>query len=276
MDFSPARVRAIFLSDVHLGTPACQAGRLLEFLKAYDSEYLFLVGDIIDFWAMRRRGVYWSAEQNTLVQKILKRARHDVKVVFIPGNHDEAAREHVGTSFGNIRVERDYLHVAADGKRYLLIHGDEFDQVTKYHRWLAVLGDEAYAFLVQLNLWLSWVRRRLRIPGYWSLSGYAKRKVKTAVSFIFDFEESVLRHAREHGADGVICGHIHAAALRISGGVTYINCGDWVESCTAIVEHPTGRMELVHWGIEEAPAVLAGVHEAPGRRRAVELETAQS
>jgi UDP-2,3-diacylglucosamine pyrophosphatase LpxH len=242
------RVRSIFLSDIHLGTPACQAERLLEFLKAYESRHLFLVGDIIDFWAIHRRGVYWSTEQNTVVQKILKRARHDVNVIFVPGNHDEAVREHVGTSFGNIRVERDYVHVAADGKRYLLIHGDEFDQVTKYHRWLAILGDHAYAVVVRLNMWLSWLRRTLGIPGYWSLSGYAKFKVKSAVSFIFDFEDSVLRHARERGVDGVICGHIHAAALRESGGIAYINCGDWVDSCTAIVEHVNGAMELVHWG----------------------------
>jgi len=248
------RVRAIFLSDIHLGTPACQAGRLLDFLKSHEADYLFLVGDIVDFWAMRRRGVYWTAEQNTVVQKILKRARHDVQVVFVPGNHDEAAREHVGTSFGNVRVERDYIHVAADGRRYLLIHGDEFDQVTKYHRWLAVLGDHAYAALVSLNRWLSLVRRQLRIPGYWSLSGYAKRKVKSAVSFIFDFEDSVLRHARERRVDGVICGHIHAAANRMQDGIVYLNCGDWVDSCTAIVEHADGRMELVHWSADEASA----------------------
>lgn len=242
------RVRSIFLSDIHLGTPACQASALLEFLKGYDAEHLFLVGDIVDFWAIRRRGVYWSSEQNTVVQKILKRARHDVKVVFVPGNHDEVLREHAGTSFGNIRVERDYLHVAADGRRYLLIHGDEFDQVTKYHRWLAILGDHAYDMLVRINRWLSWARRTLKVPGYWSLSGYAKRKVKTAVSFIFDFEDSVLRHARERGVDGVICGHIHAATIREEAGITYLNCGDWVDSCTAIVEHPDGAMELVRWG----------------------------
>jgi UDP-2,3-diacylglucosamine pyrophosphatase LpxH len=212
------RVRSIFLSDVHLGTPACQAGALLEFLKAYESEHLFLVGDIVDFWAIQRRGVYWSTEQNTVVQKILKRARQEVSVVFVPGNHDEAAREHAGASFGNIRVERDYLHVAADGRRYLLIHGDEFDQVTK-----------------------------LKLPGYWSLAGYAKHRVKRAVSFIFDFEDSVLRHARERGVDGVICGHIHSAVIRDQGGIAYLNCGDWVDSCTAIVEHPCGAMELVHW-----------------------------
>ncbi|MGE0386292.1 MAG: UDP-2,3-diacylglucosamine diphosphatase [Gammaproteobacteria bacterium] len=240
-------VRSIFLSDIHLGTRACQAGRLLEFLREYETEYLYLVGDIVDFWAMRRRGIFWSAEQNTLVQKILKRARHDVNVVYVPGNHDETAREHAGVSFGNIRIENDFVHVAADGRRYLLIHGDEFDQVTKYHRWLAILGDHAYAVVVHLNIWLSWVRRRLNIPGYWSLAGFAKREVKSAISFIFDFEHSVLRHARERGVDGVVCGHIHAAANRDVEGIRYINCGDWVDSCTAIVEHPDGRMELIQW-----------------------------
>ena len=248
------RVRSIFLSDIHLGTRACQAGRLLDFLKAYDSERLFLVGDVIDFWAMRSRGIYWSEEQNTVVQKVLKRARHDVRVIFVPGNHDEAAREHYGASFGNIRVERDWLHVAADGKRYLLVHGDEFDTVTRYHKWLAVLGDGAYAVLVHLNMWLSWVRRQLHLPGYWSLAGFAKRQVKTALTFIFEFEEAVARHARSRGADGVICGHIHAAAQREVDGIAYLNCGDWVDSCTAIVEHLNGKMELVHW---QATAALA-------------------
>jgi UDP-2,3-diacylglucosamine pyrophosphatase LpxH len=240
-------VRSIFLSDIHLGTRACQADRLLEFLKAYDADYVFLIGDILDFWAMKRRGVYWSTAQNTVVQKILKRARHQARVVFIPGNHDEAAREHVDTSFGNIHVVSDYEHVAADGKRYLLLHGDEFDQVTRYHRWIAILGDHAYAMLVRLNIGLSWLRRTLGIPGYWSLAGYAKRKVKSAVSFIFDFEAAVARHARERGVVGVICGHIHAAAIREIDGIVYLNCGDWVDSCTAIVEHFDGRMELVAW-----------------------------
>jgi UDP-2,3-diacylglucosamine pyrophosphatase LpxH len=252
-------VRSIFLSDIHLGTRACQADRLLDFLKVYEAQYLFLIGDILDFWAIKRRGVYWSTAQNTVVQKILKRARHQTHVVFIPGNHDEAAREHVGASFGNIRVLQDYEHVAADGKRYLLLHGDEFDQVTRYHRWIAILGDHAYAMLVRLNIGLSWLRRRLGIPGYWSLAGYAKRKVKSAVSFIFDFEASVARHARERGVAGVICGHIHAAALREVDGVTYINCGDWVDSCTAIVEHLDGRMELLIWGGRHT-SMLSTVH----------------
>jgi len=248
------RVRAIFISDVHLGTRACQADRLLDFLRAYESDHLFLVGDIVDFWAMKRRGVYWSAAQNTLVQKILKRARHHTNVVFIPGNHDEVARDHVGTSFGNIQVQREYLHTAADGRRYLLLHGDEFDGVTKYHRWLAILGDHAYSLVVRLNILLSWARRSLGIPGYWSLSGYAKSKVKKAVNFIFDFEQSVVRHAKDRGVDGVICGHIHAATIREIDGLAYVNCGDWVDSCTAIVEHEDGRLELVRAGLRRDAA----------------------
>ena len=241
------KVRAIFLSDIHLGTRGCQADRLLDFLRDYESEYLFLVGDIIDFWSMSR-GIVWTQQQNTVVQKVLRRARHGEHVMLVPGNHDEALREYDGVRFGNIQVVKEHVHVAADGKRYLLVHGDEFDQVTRYHRWVAVLGDISYNWLVRINGLLSWVRRRLNRPGYWSLAGYAKRKVKTAVSFIFDFEDSVIHHARERGMDGVICGHIHAATIRDMDGVTYINCGDWVDSCTAIVEHMDGRMELLHQG----------------------------
>ena len=248
------QVRSVFISDVHLGTRACKAERLLEFLKAHPSEHIFLLGDIVDFWAMSRGGIYWSAAQNTIVQKLLRSARHGTHIFFIPGNHDEALREYVGTSFGDIRVEYEYVHTALDGRRYLLLHGDEFDQVTRYHKWVAILGDMAYNLLVSINNWLSWLRRTLRRPGYWSLAGYAKRKVKTAVSFIFDFEDSVVRHARERGLDGVVCGHIHWAAMKETDGVTYLNCGDWVDSCTAIVEHLDGRMELVAWHAHNAPA----------------------
>jgi UDP-2,3-diacylglucosamine pyrophosphatase LpxH len=250
-------VRSIFLSDIHLGTRACQAGRLLDFLREHECENLFLVGDIVDFWAMNR-SVSWSAEQNTVVQKVLKRARHKVNVVYVPGNHDEALREHDGISLGDIRVMKDCEHVAADGRRFLVLHGDAFDQVTKYHRWLAVLGDRAYELLVRVNMMLSWLRRQLGIPGYWSLAGYAKRRIKTAVSFIFDFEASVVRYARERGFDGVICGHIHAAAIRQIDGVTYVNCGDWVDSCTAILEHGDGRLELVEWAMPAKRAYISG------------------
>ena len=273
------QVRSIFLSDIHLGTRACQAHRLLEFLKHYDSEHLFLVGDILDFWAMGRRGVCWSAHMNTVVQKVLKRARHGTKVVLVPGNHDEALREYVDSSFGDIVLRREHVHVAADGKRYLLLHGDEFDVVTKYHRWLALLGDHSYAFLVRLNVMLSWLRRQLGIAGYWSLAGYAKRKVKTAVSFIYDFEDAVVRDVKSRGLDGVVCGHIHAAAIKRIDGVTYINCGDWVDSCTAIVEHADGRMELIDWGVKrtqlpQAELTLDAMGAWPAPAKAEEREPA--
>jgi UDP-2,3-diacylglucosamine pyrophosphatase LpxH len=238
------KYRTIFLSDIHLGTRGCQAARLLDFLRNHEAEKLLLVGDIIDFWAMSR-GIHWSPLQNTVVQKVLRRARHGEQVILVPGNHDEALREYDGVAFGDILIANEYIHTAADGRRYLVIHGDAFDQVTRHHRWLAVLGDVGYNLLVRLNVWASWVRRTLGIAGYWSLAGYAKRRVKRAVSFIFDFEDAVMHAVRERGVDGVICGHIHSAAIKQIDGMTYINCGDWVDSCTAIVEHLDGRMELL-------------------------------
>lgn len=240
------KVRSIFLSDIHLGTRGCQADSLIAFLREYEAEHLFLLGDIIDFWAMSR-SIHWTAAQNTVVQKVLRRARHGEQVVLIPGNHDETLREHIGTSFGDIRIEDDLVHVTADGRRLLLLHGDAFDQVTRHHRWIAVLGDIGYNLLVRINTWLSLIRRTLRIPGYWSLAGYAKRRVKSAVSYIFDFEDAVIRTVRERGLDGVVCGHIHSATIRDVDNVLYINCGDWVDSCTAIVEHADGRLELIEW-----------------------------
>ena len=247
------QVRSIFLSDIHLGTKACQAGQLLEFLKTYSSEHLFLLGDIIDLWSMSRGGVHWTPEQNTFVQKVLRRARHGEKVYFIPGNHDEAMREYAGTSFGDVLVLSEYIHTANDGRRYLLLHGDAFDQVTLHHRWVAVLGDISYNILVRINVYLSWLRRTLKRPGYWSLAGYVKRRIKTALTFIFNFEDSVIYHARERGLDGAICGHIHWAMIKEIDGLTYMNCGDWVDSCTAIVEHLDGRMELIRWNSDAGP-----------------------
>lgn len=240
------KVRSIFLSDIHLGTRGCQADSLISFLRAYEADHLFLLGDIVDFWGMSR-SIHWTAAQNTVVQKVLRRARHGEKVMLIPGNHDEALREYVGASFGDIQVAAEHIHETADGRRLLLLHGDEFDQVTRHHRWLAVLGDIGYDLLVRINAWLSWWRRTLRISGYWSLAGFAKRRVKQAVSFIFDFEDAVIHTVRERGLDGVVCGHIHSACLRDSDGMLYVNCGDWVDSCTGIVEHVDGRLELIEW-----------------------------
>ena len=264
-------VRAIFISDVHLGTRACQAESLLAFLREHESEYLYLLGDIIDFWAMNR-SVQWAGAHNTVVQKVLRRARHGCKVFFIPGNHDEALREYAGVAFGDIRVESEWIHETLDGWRYWLVHGDEYDQVTRHHRWVAVLGDVGYNALVRINLVLSRVRRLLRRPGYWSLAGYAKHKVKKAVSFIFDFEDAVAHAAAQRGVDGVVCGHIHSAADRRIGNVRYLNCGDWVDTCSAVVEHFDGRIEVVHWGVQGAaarPAPLA-LPALPSRALAAE------
>lgn len=249
------RVRTLFLSDVHLGTRACQAEHLLEFLREFQAEQTYLIGDIVDFWAMHR-SICWLPSHNTVVQKLLRRARHGERIVFIPGNHDEVLRDYVGNAFGGIEVEPEVVHETADGRKLLLIHGDIFDQVTRHHRWVAVLGDVAYNQLVRINMWLSWVRRKLGRSGYWSLAGYAKRRIKTALNFIFDFEDSAIRHARERGLDGIVCGHIHWATIKEIDGLLYVNCGDWVDSCTAIVEHFDGRLELVAWGARAAALPL--------------------
>ncbi|HLW05614.1 MAG TPA: UDP-2,3-diacylglucosamine diphosphatase [Azoarcus sp.] len=248
------KVRAIFISDIHLGTRACQAESLLGFLKAFEAEYLYLVGDIVDFWAMNR-SIQWAASHNTVVQKILRRARHGTQVIFVPGNHDELLREYDGIAFGGIQVRNEAVHETVNGKRYWVVHGDEYDQVTRHHRWVAMVGDVAYNMLVRLNQSLSRIRRLLRRPGYWSLAGYAKKKVKKAVNFIFDFEDAVVHAARQRKMDGVVCGHIHWSADRMVEGIHYLNCGDWVDTCSGIVEHHDGRIEIVHWseldGIDE-------------------------
>lgn len=253
-------VRSIFLSDIHLGTRVCQADRLLEFLRHYAADHVFLVGDIVDFWAMRR-GVVWTAAQNTVVQKLLRRARHGEHVVFIPGNHDEALRDYIGIAFGDIPVRGEHVHTMADGRRFLLLHGDEFDQIIRHQRWIAVLGDVIYDALVRASAILSWIRRRFGVHAYWSLAGYAKRRVKRAMQFIFDFEASAVRAARQRGLDGIVCGHIHSAAIREVDGLTYVNCGDWVDSCTAIVEHFDGRLELIAWGLQDLAAATVAAEE---------------
>jgi UDP-2,3-diacylglucosamine pyrophosphatase LpxH len=238
------RVRTLFLSDIHLGSRACQAERLLALLKEIDCETIFLLGDIVDFWSLKR-GVHWPASHNTVVQKLLRRARHRVRIFYIPGNHDEALRDYLDSSFGNIHVIDDHVHVAADGRRYALLHGDRYDQVTTCARWLSTLGDLAYNLLVDLNRTVSWARRKLRVSGHWSLADYAKRNLQGAARFISAFERAVARHGSALQVDGVICGHIHTPAIKRLENVLYLNCGDWVDSCTAIVEHLDGQMELV-------------------------------
>jgi UDP-2,3-diacylglucosamine pyrophosphatase LpxH len=242
------RYRAIFISDIHLGTRGCKSEMLLEFLRATESQYLYLVGDIVDGWRLRRSW-YWHQTHNDVVQKVLRKARKGTQVVLVPGNHDELARDYLGMQFGGIWVLGDTVHVTADGRRLLVLHGDAFDGVITYARWLALLGDHAYT----LALWMNHGLNRLRIAlglGYWSLSAYLKDRVKTAVSYISAFEEAAAAEARRRGADGIVCGHIHKAEIRTIDGVLYCNDGDWVESCTALVEHWDGRLEILDWATQ--------------------------
>jgi UDP-2,3-diacylglucosamine pyrophosphatase LpxH len=239
------RFRAVFISDVHLGTRGCQAELLLDFIRHMECETLYLVGDIIDGWRLRS-GWYWPQAHNDVVQKVLRLARKGVRVVYVPGNHDEFARDYCESHFGGVELVMDAVHQTADGRRLLVVHGDHFDGVIRYARWLALLGDWAYAIVLWLNTWFNRVRRRLGF-GYWSLSAYLKGKVKNAVQFIADFETAVAEEARRRGLDGVVCGHIHKADLREVHGVLYANDGDWVESCTALVEHFDGRLEILQW-----------------------------
>lgn len=239
------RVRTVFISDVHLGTPGCQAEALLEFLKAYPSERLYLLGDIIDGWQLRRRW-YWPQAHNDVIQKILKRARKGCKVVFVPGNHDEFARHFTDHHFGGVEVLSEAVHTTLEGKRLWLVHGDHFDGVIQYAKWLAYLGDNMYELTLRLNTHFNSLRAKLGLP-YWSLSQYLKHKVKSAVSFINKFEEAVAAEARHRGHDGVVCGHIHHAEMRNINGTLYCNDGDWVESLSALVEHTDGRLEVLFW-----------------------------
>ena len=248
------RYRAIFISDVHLGTAGCQAQALLGFLKANSSDYLYLVGDIVDGWQLRRRW-YWPQSHNDVVQKLLRRARKGCKVVFIPGNHDEFARGFWGHEFGGIEVRDDAVHATADGRRLWVTHGDHFDGVIQCAKWLAYLGDNLYEFTLKLNRHLNGMRARMGLP-YWSLSAYLKHKVKSALNYVTDFEVAVAQAARALGHDGVVCGHIHRAEMRDIQGTLYCNDGDWVESRSALVEHQDGRLELVYWNNEQASPVL--------------------
>ena len=240
-----ARYRTIFISDVHLGTRACQAEFLIDFLRENDADTYYLVGDIVDFWRIKRGGV-WPQVHNDVLQSLLRKVHEGARMVFIPGNHDEGLRDYCGTSFGGIEIVQDAIHETADGKRYLVMHGDEFDVVVRYARWLAFLGDRGYQLTLALNVPLNFVRRRLGL-GYWSLSAYLKGRVKSAVNFIGDFENSLSEEAARRRVDGVICGHIHRAASKQIANVHYVNTGDWVESATAFVEHQDGTLEIVHW-----------------------------
>ena len=241
----PLRFRAIWISDVHLGTPGCQAQRLLEFLDATESDMLYLVGDIIDGWQLKRRW-YWDQSHNNAVQAVLKKAKRGTEVIFVPGNHDESIRQFIGLDLGGIKIRDELVHTTALGKRMLVLHGDRFDGVIACATWLAYVGDGLYTVILKFNQVFNTWRARAGLP-YWSLSQYLKSKVKNAVNYIASFENALAAEARKKGLDGVICGHIHKPEIRDIDGVTYCNDGDWVESLTALVEEPCGALRLVTW-----------------------------
>lgn len=257
-DMPERRFRAIFISDLHLGTRRAQTEAILDFLRETESEWLYVVGDLIDSWALQKQW-FWDQSHNDVVQKLLRKARKGTKLIYIPGNHDENFRDFANLRFGRVAVLEETVHVGATGQRYLVLHGDKFDGVVRFAPWLAKLGDAAYEFSMSLNGAINRVRRFFRMP-YWSLSAYLKFKVKKAVEYVSCFEEAVAREARLRQCQGVICGHIHTPDDRMISGIHYLNDGDWVESCTALVEHFDGTFEIIDWNSwrrgQSAPTAL--------------------
>jgi len=239
------RCRTVFISDVHLGFKGCRAADLLEFLDQVECEQLYLVGDILDLWALQRR-FYWPPEHNDVLRSILDKARRGVRVVYVPGNHDRLFRDYDGWVIGRVEIAREIVHETADGRRLLVRHGDEFDSVIRASPWLESLGNRAYAFVLRLNRYVNAVRRRFGYP-YWSVAAFLKHKVKNAVQYIANFERAVAVEARRIGVDGMVCGHIHRPEIRDIDGVAYCNDGDWVESLTALVETHAGELRIVRW-----------------------------
>ncbi len=258
--FRPKRkYRTVWISDVHLGTRGCNAAMLVDFLRAIECQTLYLVGDIVDGWRLRK-GWYWPDAHNEVVRRVLKMAHRGTRIVFIAGNHDEILRDYAGLSFGGVELALEAVHVTADGRRLLVTHGDSFDGVVLYARWLAFLGDKAYGLLLRLNLVFNALRRRLKMP-YWSLSAYLKKRVKNAVQYVSSYEEAVAHEALQRGLDGIVCGHIHSAEIRDIGGIAYYNDGDWVESCTALAEDAAGTIRIVDWARECADAAAEASHQ---------------
>ncbi len=246
--------RTIWISDLHIGSTQCQAETLLDFLKHNDSEKLYLVGDIIDFWALSKK-MYWPSDHNTIIQKLLRKARHGTRIIYVPGNHDENIREYDSYVFGDIVVKNSDVHVTASGQRFLVVHGDEYDSIARNHQWLAKIGSVGYDWLIEINRGIRLVRRILNVQSHFSLAAFVKFKVKNVVQFISDYEQSIVRTLKDEQLDGVICGHIHHAEIKQIEGFWYVNTGDFVESCTAIVEHYDGRLELIKWQLQEILAV---------------------
>ena len=259
-DTTPLRLRTVWISDLHLGTPGCQAVALLDFLRHVECETLYLVGDIIDGWQLRRQW-YWPQAHNDVVQKLLRKARKGTRVIFVPGNHDEFARKYLGNNFGGIEVVEEAIHHTADGRALWVTHGDLFDGVIQCAKWLAYMGDRTYEITLKINRHLNSWRAQLGLP-YWSLSRYLKARVKRAVSYVSDFEVAVAREARARGVDGVVCGHIHHAEIRLIDGLLYCNDGDWVESLSALAERHDGTLEIIDWTERRSQLSTASPAEA--------------
>lgn len=243
--------RSIFISDFHLGTKTCRSHDLLDFLRHHDAQFIYLVGDIVDGWQLKKSW-HWSQEHNDVIQKLLRKSRKGAIITYLPGNHDAFARQYIGHSFGGVVVAENALHMTADGRTLLVLHGDTFDAVVTQSKWLASLGSTAYVIAIKFNFVFNKIRSKFGYP-YWSMSAWLKHKVKNAFTYIDAFENTLAGEARRYQADGVVCGHIHRASIRDCQGVTYYNTGDWVESCTALVEHDDGHLELINW-FSEAPA----------------------
>ncbi|PWU13846.1 MAG: UDP-2,3-diacylglucosamine hydrolase [Verrucomicrobia bacterium] len=258
--------RAVWISDVHLGTKHSQVHKLLEFLRETECDYLYIVGDLLDGWQLRRKW-YWADEYNVLIQKLLRKNRKHTKVIFIPGNHDEFLEKFVGINFGSVRLVERAIHFAADGKRYLVIHGHQFDGLTQFNRVLERLGSALYDRILDLNVWINRIRRMLGF-GYWSFASYVKQKAKGAVKYVTDYEEAMVQFARKNGMAGIICGHIHRPEIRQIGDMVYMNCGDWIENCTALVEDFDGKFGLIKYHENNVvhPGRGPGSHDTSDRR----------
>ncbi len=258
-DKRPLKFRSVFISDVHLGYRSCRVEFLHDFLKQLDTEYLYLVGDIVDLWSMKRN-FYWPQEHNNVLRLILSKAKQGTKVIYIPGNHDEMFRDFVGHDFGNLQVRRNAVHTTAEGRKLLVLHGDEFDGAIKCAAWLGLVGHHAYELILSLNRRVNWLRGKLGFP-YWSLAAYLKSKAQTAVKYIDRFEYSAVDAARRRGLDGVLCGHIHRPKMAEVDGLHYMNCGDWVESCTTLVEDHAGQFTLMHWSDRQSIVTAGSIRE---------------
>ncbi|GAB4304833.1 MAG: UDP-2,3-diacylglucosamine diphosphatase [Methylophaga sp.] len=250
------KVRSIWISDIHLGFRGCSADFLLDFLHHVECDYLYLVGDIIDVWEMKKR-MFWPQAHNNVIRTLLGKAKHNTKVIYVPGNHDEILRDYDGAVFGNVEIQNEVIHTTADNRRLLILHGDQFDSVVKISPLLAKVGSRLYEYLLRANRYVNMVRRKFGFS-YWSLAAFLKHKVKNAVQYISNFEEAVAHEAARQGVDGVVCGHIHRAEIARHHNVDYYNCGDWVESCTALIEHTDGAMEILHWTdmVEQAKVLV--------------------